>query len=94
MEEELEKYKSFLTENNSYDLDILEQLTITNPNNIDYNSSESIKKEFLVGTPKQIKHQLDGFIKKGVSHFMLWFMDYPSTKGIELFSKKIIKNNI
>ena len=94
VEEELEKYKAFLAENNPYDLDILEQLTITNPNNIDYNSSESIKKEFLIGTPKQIKHQLNEFIKKGVSHFMLWFMDYPSTKGIELFSKKIIKNSI
>jgi alkanesulfonate monooxygenase SsuD/methylene tetrahydromethanopterin reductase-like flavin-dependent oxidoreductase (luciferase family) len=90
VERELANYRKFIKQNNSLDNDILVQLKATNPSGIDYNSSESLRREFMIGTPKQIKAQIEAFKKAGVSHFMLWFMDYPNTKGIELFARKVM----
>ena len=41
---------------------------------------------------EKIIEKINLFIDKGVSHFMLWFMDYPDQKGIKLFNDKIISN--
>lgn len=90
VDQELKKYQAFIKHNNSHDHDILTQLKATNPSGADYNSPESLRKEFMIGTPEQIKKQLDEFVKAGVSHFMLWFMDYPDDKGIKLFAKKVL----
>jgi alkanesulfonate monooxygenase SsuD/methylene tetrahydromethanopterin reductase-like flavin-dependent oxidoreductase (luciferase family) len=87
VEQEVKKYRALIKYNNSHDQDILAQLKATNPAGVDYDSSESLRKEFLIGTPKDIKRQIDAFVEKGVSHFMLWFMDYPDDKGIRLFAK-------
>ena len=90
VEQELKKYRGLIKHNNSYDADILAQLKATNPQLTDYNSSEALKKEFMMGTPAMIKQQLKAFVDKGVSHFMLWFMDYPDTKGIRLFAEEVL----
>ncbi len=90
VDQELKKYKTFIKYNNSYDQDILAQLKATNPSGADYNSPESLRREFMIGAPEQIKKQLDDFVKAGVGHFMLWFMDYPDDKGIKLFAKKVL----
>lgn len=81
---ELKKY------NNSYDEDIIEQLRRTNPLMAGYNSKEKFEDEFMIGSPRSIKDKLDQFIKKGVTHFMLWFMDYPDQHGIKLFAEKVL----
>jgi len=87
---ELEKYRKMIEHNNSLDDDILTQLKTTATSDTNYNSNESLKKEFMIGTPDHIWGLINGFKKKGVEHFMLWFMDYPQTKSIELFAKEII----
>lgn len=92
IEECLSEYSKLIKQNNSFGDDILAQLKATNPNEADFNLSENIKKEFLVGTPNNIKAKLDQYIAKGVNHFMLWFMDYPDNKGIDLFAKSIFPN--
>ncbi|MBM75770.1 MAG: hypothetical protein CMK59_10245 [Proteobacteria bacterium] len=91
IEEELSRFGGLIDKNNSYDKDILEQLALTNPDGVDYSSKESLRKEFLIGTPEQVSAQIAGFTDRGVNHFMLWFMDYPSTKGIELFADTVMK---
>ena len=78
--------------NNSYDQDILDQLKVTNPTLGNYKSKKNFEEEFLIGTPEKIIEKINLFIDKGVSHFMLWFMDYPDQKGIKLFNDKIISN--
>ena len=78
--------------NNSYDQDILDQLKTTNPALDNYKSKEDFEEEFLIGTPEKINEKIKLFIEKGVSHFMLWFMDYPDQKGIKLFNDKIMSN--
>lgn len=76
--------------NNSYDQDILEQLKATNPNLENYNSKERFKDEFIIGTPDSVVEKLKSYIDKGVSHFMLWFMDYPSKSGLKIFAEKVM----
>jgi len=89
-EKDLDKFAALINHNNSFDGDILAQLKATNPKAADYGSKDAVKREFMVGTPQDIKRKIDAFVKKGVSHFMLWFMDYPDTSGIELFAKEIL----
>ena len=83
-------FKQLKKYNNSYDSDILEQLKATNPSLDDYTSVETLKDEFLIGTPEQIGLKIQQFIDKGVTHFMLWFMDFPSQAGINLFAEKVM----
>ena len=70
----------------------LDQLKATNPTLGNYKSKKNFEEEFLIGTPEKIIEKINLFIDKGVSHFMLWFMDYPDQKGIKLFNDKVISN--
>lgn len=48
----------------------------------------------LIGQPDQIIKRIDEFLEIGVTDFVLWFLDLPSTDGIELFSKEVINSFI
>lgn len=43
----------------------------------------------LVGTPDEVKQQLQAYLDIGVSHFMLWFMDAPDSDGMQLFIEQV-----
>ncbi len=43
----------------------------------------------LVGTPDEIKTQLQNYIAIGISHFMLWFIDAPDIDGMQLFMEQV-----
>ena len=81
--QELKRY------NNSYDEDILIQMKATNPALENYSSKKDFENEFMIGPPKIIREKLDQFIERGVTHFMLWFMDFPDQTGIKLFAEKV-----
>ncbi|MGH2458807.1 MAG: LLM class flavin-dependent oxidoreductase [Chloroflexota bacterium] len=49
----------------------------------------SYEARVLVGTPDEIVDRLRQYQSLGVRHFMLWFLDFPSTRGIELFAEKV-----
>jgi alkanesulfonate monooxygenase SsuD/methylene tetrahydromethanopterin reductase-like flavin-dependent oxidoreductase (luciferase family) len=44
----------------------------------------------IVGTPDEVAAQLQPFVDLGVQHFILRFVDFPSTAGAELFAKEVI----
>ncbi len=75
--------------NDSHDQDILEQLRATNPALGSYHAKEDFEDEFMIGTPAAIRGKLDRFVELGVDHFMLWFMDFPDTRGIRLFAEEV-----
>ncbi|MCW3984461.1 MAG: TIGR03560 family F420-dependent LLM class oxidoreductase [Candidatus Bathyarchaeota archaeon] len=54
-------------------------------------SLEAFKKYTLVGTVDECEAALGVYVDLGVTHFMLYFADLPSTDGIELFSRAVAK---
>ena len=72
------------------DEDILAQMKATNPALENYSSRADFEKEFLIGTPDVIVDRLKGYTELGVTHFMLWFMDFPALDGVELFAQDVM----
>ena len=72
------------------DADILAQLKATNPALERYRSRADFEQEFLIGTPARIVQRLEEYTALGVTHFMLWFMDFPSMDGVRLFARDVM----
>ena len=45
--------------------------------------------DWVVGTPEAVTRQLDAYLALGISHFMLWFLDFPSLDGLKLFAERV-----
>jgi alkanesulfonate monooxygenase SsuD/methylene tetrahydromethanopterin reductase-like flavin-dependent oxidoreductase (luciferase family) len=45
--------------------------------------------DWLVGTPDAVAEQLAAYQQLGISHFMLWFLDFPSLQGLSLFASQV-----
>ncbi len=45
--------------------------------------------DWLAGTPEQVTTQLEASIGLGISHFLLWFLDFPSLAGMHLFAERV-----
>jgi alkanesulfonate monooxygenase SsuD/methylene tetrahydromethanopterin reductase-like flavin-dependent oxidoreductase (luciferase family) len=44
----------------------------------------------IAGTPDMVTQELDEFVKLGVRHFQLRFLDFPDTGGLEMFIEKVM----
>ncbi len=49
-------------------------------------------KFIIYGKPERVTEQIQGFIDAGVDHFMIRFLDFPSTEGLQLFQSEVIPN--
>jgi alkanesulfonate monooxygenase SsuD/methylene tetrahydromethanopterin reductase-like flavin-dependent oxidoreductase (luciferase family) len=45
--------------------------------------------DWLVGTPQSVAQQIRAYQDLGISHFMLWFLDFPSLDGLRLFASDV-----
>ena len=45
--------------------------------------------DWLVGTPEDVTRRLREYMGLGVSHFMLWFIDFPALDGMRLFAEQV-----
>jgi alkanesulfonate monooxygenase SsuD/methylene tetrahydromethanopterin reductase-like flavin-dependent oxidoreductase (luciferase family) len=46
--------------------------------------------DWLVGTPEDVSSQLRAYTALGITHFMLWFLDFPSLDGLRLFAEQVM----
>lgn len=76
--------------NNSYDNDLISRLKELNKTQIDYNSLETLKNEFFIGTISEIKEKIKAHRKVGIDHFMFWLMDFPDNYTLDKLIQKII----
>lgn len=44
----------------------------------------------LQGTPDSVEEEFKEFINLGVEHFMIRFVDFPSTEGLDLFLERVM----
>ena len=52
---------------------------------------DEFRKGNLSGTPNECRKQLQVYVDLGVTYFMLYFADLPSTDGLKLFSEDVVK---
>jgi alkanesulfonate monooxygenase SsuD/methylene tetrahydromethanopterin reductase-like flavin-dependent oxidoreductase (luciferase family) len=45
--------------------------------------------DWLAGSPESVLAQLQAYAGLGVTHFMLWFLDFPSLDGMRLFAEQV-----
>jgi F420-dependent oxidoreductase-like protein len=53
--------------------------------------TDEFRKGNLSGTPNECRKQLQVYVDLGVTYFMLYFADLPSTDGLKLFSEEVVK---
>jgi alkanesulfonate monooxygenase SsuD/methylene tetrahydromethanopterin reductase-like flavin-dependent oxidoreductase (luciferase family) len=66
--------------------ELSEKISKLKPANV---SVEDFKKTTLVGTPQDCIEQLQIYRSLGVTYFMLFFADLPSTDGLKLFAQAV-----
>lgn len=49
----------------------------------------AVAPDWLVGSPESVLDQLRAFTALGVTHFLLWFLDFPSLDGMALFAERV-----
>lgn len=45
---------------------------------------------YIIGTPEDVTDKLREYVGLGITHFILWFIDFPSLGGLRLFAEKVM----
>ncbi|MFC6907105.1 LLM class flavin-dependent oxidoreductase [Halalkalicoccus tibetensis] len=56
----------------------------------DIESEADARDYFIIGTPEECIEAIERRIDIGVTKFQFWFVDFPSTSGIELFAEEVM----
>jgi alkanesulfonate monooxygenase SsuD/methylene tetrahydromethanopterin reductase-like flavin-dependent oxidoreductase (luciferase family) len=50
---------------------------------------EALARSTIIGTPEQVREQVQAYVDAGINHFMFWFLDVPSPDGLHLFAEQV-----
>lgn len=70
-------------------VDLVSHLQSTDPAR-ERGLTTDFESQALVGTPSEVVDRVRQYQTLGVRHFMLWFLDFPSARGIELFASDVL----
>jgi len=48
------------------------------------------EEEWIIGTPDEVADRVQEYVDLGITHFMLWFIDFPNAQGMQLFAEDVI----
>jgi len=65
-----------------------EMISIRKPSSL---PMDEFRKGNLSGTPNECRKQMQVYVDLGVTYFMLYFADLPSTDGLKLFYEEVVK---
>jgi alkanesulfonate monooxygenase SsuD/methylene tetrahydromethanopterin reductase-like flavin-dependent oxidoreductase (luciferase family) len=69
--------------------DLLAHLKSSDPAR-EHHLTPGFESRALVGTPDEVVDRIRQYQGLGVRHLMLWFLDFPSPEGIELFASDVL----
>ena len=49
----------------------------------------SFTESTIIGTPEQVRDQLQAYVDAGTGHFLLWFLDAPDRAGMDLAAREV-----
>jgi alkanesulfonate monooxygenase SsuD/methylene tetrahydromethanopterin reductase-like flavin-dependent oxidoreductase (luciferase family) len=53
-------------------------------------SIDALRQDSLLGSPATVVSRLRDYSALGISHFMLWFLDFPCLSGLRLFAEQVL----
>jgi alkanesulfonate monooxygenase SsuD/methylene tetrahydromethanopterin reductase-like flavin-dependent oxidoreductase (luciferase family) len=54
------------------------------------NKLEEIRDQYVLGSRREVTEKMAAYIEAGVQHFMIYFLDYPSSDSMTAFAKDVI----
>jgi len=51
---------------------------------------ERMRRQYVLGSIPEVTERIAQYVKAGVEHFMIYFLDYPSMSSMELFVKEVL----
>ncbi len=51
---------------------------------------ENMKQQYILGSLRDVTERAGEYVKAGVQHFMIYFLDYPSTDNMKTFAKEVV----
>lgn len=51
---------------------------------------DSMKRQYILGSVREVTEKVAQYVKAGVQHFMIYFLDYPSMESMERFARGVV----
>ena len=69
---------------------LLKRIRAHNPKGTLYGDKARLKEIYLCGTPEECVERINEYVDLGITRFILWFVDVPSSVGMKLFADRVL----